>query len=76
MHQSRLEEIANSLIANEISKYCVPNYIIMDQDSTFMTSLMNYLFKKFYIKIKTMAADINESLQEVHGIKSLSIILT
>ena len=27
----------------------------MDQDSAFMSSLMNYLFKKFDIKIKTVA---------------------
>ena len=50
IHQSRSEEIGNVLIENVISKYCVPNYIIMDQDSTFMSSLMNYLFKKHDIK--------------------------
>ena len=27
----------------------------MDQDSAFMSSLMNYLFKKLDIKIKTVA---------------------
>ena len=54
-HQSRSKEIADSLIENVISKYCVPDYIIMDQDSAFMPSLMNYLFKKLNIKIKTVA---------------------
>ena len=52
IHQSRSEEIGNALIENVISKYCVPNYIIMDQDSTFMSSVMNYLFKKPDIKMK------------------------
>ena len=52
IHQSKLEEIENVLIENVIMKYCIPDYIIMDQDSAFMSSLMNYLFKKLDIKIK------------------------
>ena len=55
IHQSRLEEIGDALIENAISKYCMPNYTIMDQDSAFMSSLMNYLLKKSDIKIKTVA---------------------
>ena len=39
IHQSRSEEIGSALIENVLSKYCVPNYIIMDQDSTFLSSL-------------------------------------
>ena len=50
IHQSRLEEICDALIGNVISKYCVPNYIILDQDSAFMSSLMNYLFKNLMSK--------------------------
>ena len=52
IHQSRSEEIGNALIENIIRKYCVPDYIIRDQDSAFLSSLMNYLFKKLDIKIK------------------------
>ena len=48
----------------------------MDQDSAFMSSLMNYLSKKFDIKIKTVAPYNHQSLQAEHGIKSLSTILT
>ena len=55
IHQSRSEEIGDALIENVISKYCVPDYIIMDQDSAFMSSLMNYFFKKLDIKMKTVA---------------------
>ena len=55
IHQSKLEEIGDALIENIITKYCVPNYIIMNQDSTFMSSLMNYLVKRLDIKIKTVA---------------------
>ena len=53
--QARSEEIGEALIENVITKYCIPEYIIMDQDSAFMSSLMTYLFHKFDIKIKTVA---------------------
>ena len=75
IHQSRSEEIGDALIENIITKYCVPEYIIMDQDSAFISSLMNYLFKKFDIKIKTVASYNHQLLQAEHGIKSLSTIL-
>ena len=64
------------LIESVIMKYSVPDCIIIDQDSTFMSSLMNYLFTKFNIKIKTVAPNKHQSLEVEHGIKSLSTILT
>ena len=48
----------------------------MDQDSAFMSSLMNYSFNKLDIKIKTVTSYNHQSLQAKHGIKSLSTILT
>ena len=68
--------IGDAIIDNVISKYCIPDYILMDQDSAFMSMLMNYLFKKMNIKIRTVALYNHQSLQAEHGIKSLSIILT
>ena len=47
----------------------------MEQDSAFMSLLMNYLFNKLDIKIKTTAPCNYQSLQVKHGIKSLSTIL-
>ena len=41
-----------------------------------MSSLINYLFKKYGVKIKTIAPYNHQSLQAEHGIKSLSNILT
>ena len=52
------------------------NRIIMDQDSSFMSSLMTYLLDKFHIKIKTVAPYNHQSLQAEHGIKLLSNILS
>ena len=45
IHQAKSEEMGDALIENVITKYFIPEYIIMDQDSTFMSSLMNYLFQ-------------------------------
>ena len=47
----------------------------MDQDSTFMSGLMNYLFRKFELKVRTKAPYNHQPLQAEHGIKSLSNIL-
>ena len=76
LYQARSKEFGEVLIENVITKYCIPDCIIMDQDSAFMSSLMNYLFTKFNIKIKTVAPYNHQSLQAEHGIKSRSIILT
>ena len=74
--QARSEEIAETLIENVIIKYCIPEYIIMDQDSAFMSSLTTYLLDKFNIKIRTVAPYDHQSLWDEHGIKLLSCILT
>ena len=76
IYQSKVEEISEALIEHVVTKYCVPDCIIMDQDSIFLSFLMNYLFNKFDIKIKMVAPYNHQSLQAEHGIKSLSTILT
>ena len=76
IYHSTSGEIGDVLIDNITSKYGIPEYIIMDQDSAFMSMLMNYLFKKLNIKIKTVTPDNHQSLQAEHGIKSLLTILT
>ena len=76
LYQAKSEEVGEALIENVIMKYCIPDFIIMDQYSTFMSSLMNYLFTKFNIKIKMVTAYNHQSLQAEHWIKSLSTILT
>ena len=64
--QARSEEIGEALIENVIMKNCIYEYIIMDQDSAFMSSLMTYLFHKFDIKIKTVDPYNHQSLQAEH----------
>ena len=74
--QARSEEIGEALIESVITKYCILEYIIMDQDSAFMSSLLTYLFHKFDIKIKNVAQYNHQSLQAEHRIKSLAHILS
>ena len=75
IYQSKSAEIGDALIEHIITKYCIQDCISMDQDSTFTSSLMNYLFNKLDIKIKTAAPYNHQSLHAKHGIKSLSTIL-
>ena len=53
--QSRSEKVGEAVINSVFSKYCIPDYMIMDLDRAFISSLMNYLFKRLGIKIKTVA---------------------
>ena len=69
IHHSRSEEVGEALIEHVISKFCAPDCIIMDQDSAFMSTLMNYLFWKLNVKIVTVAPYNHQSLQAEHGIK-------
>ena len=76
IYQAKSEEIGEALIENVITKYCIPEYIIMDQDSAFMSSLMTYLLNKFNIKIRTVALYNQPSLQAECSSKFSSTILT
>ena len=71
LFQAISEEVGQALIENIITKCGTPEYMIMDQDSGFMLSSMNYLFKALGIKIKTVGPYNHKSLQAEHGIKSL-----
>ena len=76
LYQVRSEEVGEALIENVIIKFGIPEYMIMDQNSAFMSSMMSYLFKKLGISIKTVGPYNHKSLQAEHGIKSLSNILS
>ena len=56
IYQARSEEIGDSLIDNVIYKFSIPEYLIMDQDSSFMSTIMNFLFRKLNIKIKNSSS--------------------
>ena len=69
IYHSKSEEVDDALIESVVSKYCIPDYIIMDQDSALVSMLMKYLFKRLNIKIKTVAPYNHQSLLAQHGIK-------
>ena len=62
LYQARSEEVGEAMIQNVISKFGMPEYMIMDQDSVSMSSLMSYLFKKLGISIKTAGPYNHKSL--------------
>ena len=43
IYQAKSEKIGEALMENTITEYCIPEYMIMDQDIAFMSSLMTYL---------------------------------
>ena len=49
IYQSKVEEIGKALIEHIITKYCIPNCTVMDQDSTFMSFLINDFINKLHI---------------------------
>ena len=63
LYQVRSEDVGEGLIENVITKYSTPDYIIMDQGIAFMSSLMNYLFKKLGIKNQNCKLYNHQSLQ-------------
>ena len=52
LYQARSEEVGEVLTESVLSKFGTPEYIMMDQDSEFMSSLMSYLFKRLGVKVK------------------------
>ena len=76
LYQAKSEEVGEAIIENIITKFSTPDYMIMDQDSAFMSSLMSYLFKTLGITIKTVDPHNHKSLQAEHCIKSLYNILS
>ena len=58
LYQARSEKVGEVLIENVITKYCTTDYIIINQDSVFMSSLIKYLFRKLGVKIKTVGLTI------------------
>ena len=76
MFQAKLEEVGEAILDHIITKHYSPDYIILDQDHAFMSSLMSYLFHRLNIKIKMVGPYNHQSLQAEHRIKSLTHILT
>ena len=72
----RSEEVGEALINDVISKYCVPDYMIMDFNSAFMSSLMNYLLKRLGMKIKQKLHIIINLYKQSMVLSPLSNILT
>ena len=76
LYQAKSEEVREALIENVITKFGTLEYMIMDQDSAFMSFLMTYFFKTLKITIKTVGPYNHKLLQAEHRIKSLSNILS
>ena len=72
LYQARSEEVQEALIESVVSKFGTPGYVMTDQDSAFMSSLMSYLFERLGIKIKTVGPYNHKCWQSEHGIKIIA----
>ena len=52
IHQPRSEEIGEALVEHVSSNYSIPEFMIMDEVSAFMPTLICYLFKMLGTKFK------------------------
>ena len=73
MFQAKLEEVGEAILENVITKHCIPDYIMMDQDRALMSLLLSYLFHRLNIKIKTVGPYNHQSLQAEHEL-NLSLV--
>ena len=48
IHQAKSEEIGHALIENVLTKYCIPEHIMMDQYNTFIFSHEFFIQKVGY----------------------------
>ena len=55
IHQFGPDQIGDTFMQHMFSKYSVPECIIIDHDSTFTSTLINFLFKRLGIRSKTVA---------------------
>ena len=71
IYPPRSGEITDALIEHMFSKNSILECMMMDQDSAFMFTFINYLFKKLGITIKTVAQYNHQFLQVEYRIKPL-----
>ena len=75
IHQQKSEEIGDGLIEHVFRKYNMPEYMIMDLYSAFMSTVIIYLFKRLAIKTITVTLYNHQCLQAEHSMRSLVTIL-
>ena len=67
--------VCTILVDNFISYFSTPVRIICDQDPSFLSSLTQYCFQQYGIKLVTVSPTNHRSLLAEHGIKSLSNLI-
>ena len=67
--------VCTILVDDFIAYFSTPVRIICDQDPSFLSSLSQYCFQQYGIKLVTVSPTNHRSLQAEHGIKSLSNLI-
>jgi hypothetical protein len=75
MRTTKTPEVCKNILNGFIKYYGTPSHIVCDRDPSFLSSLAQYFFSQFKIKLLTVSVTNHQSLLAEHGIKSLSGIL-
>ena len=75
MKEISATHVCEILVDHFIAYFSTPVRIICDQDPAFMSSLCQYCFQQYGIKLVTVSPTNHRSLLAEHGIKSLSNLI-
>jgi len=75
LKQTRAPEICVNIVKSLIAPFGVPEIIISDQDPAFLSSLMQYFYQQFEIKLVVCGPTNHKSLKAESAIKTLSTAL-
>ena len=75
MKEISATHVCEILVDHFIAYFSIPVRIICDQDPAFMSSLCQYCFQQYGIKLVTVSPTNHRSLLAEHGIKSLSNLI-
>ena len=71
---NKAPEVCEVLFKTFIRYFGSPKHIVTDQDPTFMSSLCQYFFKAFGMKLGKVSPTNHKSLLAEHGIKIYQIL--
>lgn len=75
LRQTRSPEICVNILKSLIAPFGVPEVIISDQDPAFLSSIMQYFYQQFDIKLIVCGPTNHKSLKAESAIKTLSTAL-
>ena len=71
LYLETLHKVEESLINHLFYKHCPFLYLIFDEDHAFLSSVMQYIYKRLVIKMKTISPDNHGSLNTERHVRTI-----